>query len=221
MVVSSFLLGRGRGLLALGAVLGAGLLPLGNALAVEHAPNNMVSHTGQVADAAAAHQDDRVFLEVMPLATDIGCDLFAVGETHPRHLAEGGVRLLGGHCLDLEANPPLERARLEHRGLGLVTDRPARLTNELVDRGHESVVSLTPEPARPGSCPSSIPGRGNHLFCLSLQAIQKPGLAAMPWAACGAKIRRHPSAIKVGLIVPTRSARLTPHAVSSEPKQQV
>jgi len=26
-----------------------------------------------------------------------------------------------------------------------------------------------------------------------LQAIQKPGLAAMPWAACGAKIRRHPS----------------------------
>src|SRR5271165_5673060 len=168
MVVSSFLLGRGRGLLALGAVLGAGLLPLGNALAVEHAPNNMVAHAGQVADAAAAHQDDRVFLEVMPFATDIGRDLLAVGETYPRHLAEGGVRLLGGHCLDLEANPPLERARLEHRGFGVVLDRPARLTNELVDRGHVSVVSLTPEPLRPGSCPSSIPGRGNHLFLLEL-----------------------------------------------------
>ena len=37
-----------------GAVLGAGLLPVGDALRVEDAAHNVIAHAGQIADAAAA-----------------------------------------------------------------------------------------------------------------------------------------------------------------------
>src|SRR5262249_54516805 len=58
--------------LALGAVLGPRLFAVGDALGVEHAADDVVADAGQVADAAAAHQDDRVLLEVVPLAGDVG-----------------------------------------------------------------------------------------------------------------------------------------------------
>src|SRR5262249_23659603 len=106
----SLLLRRGRaGLLARGTVLGAGLPAFGNALAVEDAPDDMVADAGQVADASAPHQDDRVLLQVVPLAADVGGDLLAVGEPDSRHLAQRRVGLLGGHRLDLEAHALLER----------------------------------------------------------------------------------------------------------------
>lgn len=43
---------------ALGAVLGSGLLPVGNALGVEHTANDVVANSGEVADAAATDQHD-------------------------------------------------------------------------------------------------------------------------------------------------------------------
>ena len=138
-IISSWPRRRG-GLLALGAVLGAGLLALGDALAVEHAADDVVADARQVADAAAPHQDDRVLLEVVPLAADVGGDFLAVGEPDSRHLAQGRVGLLGRHRLDLEAHAPLERGCFQHRRLGLVLDRSARLADKLVDRGHRSVV---------------------------------------------------------------------------------
>src|SRR4051812_24573823 len=92
------------GLLAGGTVLRAGLLAFGDALAVEDAPDDMVADARQVADASATHQDDRVLLQVVPLAADVGGDLLAVGEPDSRHLAQRRVGLLGGHRLDLEAD---------------------------------------------------------------------------------------------------------------------
>src|SRR4051812_49107128 len=142
-IATSLLLGR-RGALGGGAVLGAGLLAVGHAEAVEHPPDDVVAHARQVADAAAANPDDRGLLEGVPFAGDVRRDFLAVGEPHPRHLAERRVRLLRGHRLDLEADPALERAAFEHRRLGLVDHRPARLTDELVDRGHEWIVPFFP-----------------------------------------------------------------------------
>src|SRR5262249_50934695 len=83
---------------------------------------------------------DRVFLEVVPFARDVGGDFLAVGKPYTRHLAEGRVRLLRRHRLDLEADPPLEGAALEHRRLGPRILLDARLATELIDRGHEGVV---------------------------------------------------------------------------------
>src|SRR5262249_45616733 len=60
---------------ALGAVLGAGLLAVGHALGVVDAADDVVPHAGQVAHAAAADEDDGVLLEVVALAGDVGGDL--------------------------------------------------------------------------------------------------------------------------------------------------
>ena len=44
---------------------------VGDALAVEHAPDDVVADARQVADAAAPDQDDRVLLEVVPFTADV------------------------------------------------------------------------------------------------------------------------------------------------------
>src|SRR5262249_57911659 len=112
--------GRGSPLLplALGAVLGARLLAVGDALGVEDAADDVVAHAGQVADAAAAHQHDGVLLQVVPLAGDVRRDLDLVGEAHAGDLAQGRVRLLGRHDLDLQADALLLRAAQQGRVLG-------------------------------------------------------------------------------------------------------
>src|SRR5581483_3905771 len=63
--------------LALGAVLRTGLLAVLHPLGVEHPPDDVVPHPRQVADAAAADQHDRVLLEVVALARDVGRHLDA------------------------------------------------------------------------------------------------------------------------------------------------
>src|SRR6185437_8672974 len=51
----------------LGAVLGAPLLAIADAGAVERAAHRVIAHTGQVLDAAAADQHHGVLLQVVPL----------------------------------------------------------------------------------------------------------------------------------------------------------
>src|SRR5207245_5168613 len=86
----SLLLGGCGRFLALGAVLRAGLFPLGDSLAIEHAPNNVVANAGKITHAAAADQDDRVFLEIVSFTANVGRDLLAVGQPNPRHLPQSG-----------------------------------------------------------------------------------------------------------------------------------
>src|SRR5437764_4983535 len=92
------------GLFALGAVLRTALLaPLG-AGRVEGAAHHVIADTGEVLDAAAADQDDGVFLEVVPDPGDVGGDLLAGGEAHARDLPQRRVRLLGGGRIDTHAD---------------------------------------------------------------------------------------------------------------------
>src|SRR5690606_21555773 len=88
--------GRRSGLRALGAVLGAGLAALGDAGGVERTAHGVVAHARQILDAAAADQHDRVFLQVVAFAADVGDDLEAVGQSNLGDLAKGRVRLLRG-----------------------------------------------------------------------------------------------------------------------------
>src|SRR5262249_54903303 len=52
----------------LGSILGPCLLAIGDPLGIQHTADDVVADTRQIANAAAADQDDRVFLQVVPLA---------------------------------------------------------------------------------------------------------------------------------------------------------
>src|SRR4051812_18089303 len=79
---------------ALGAVLRTALTPLRHAGTVERAAHGVIAHTGQVFDAAAADQHDRVFLQVVTFAADVADDLEAVRQAHLGDFAQRRVRLL-------------------------------------------------------------------------------------------------------------------------------
>src|SRR5579871_832026 len=68
----------------LGAVFGAPLAAVLDALRVERAANDMVAHPGQILDPAAADQHHRMLLQIMAFARDIAGNLETVGQPHPR-----------------------------------------------------------------------------------------------------------------------------------------
>src|SRR5438105_10666745 len=131
--------------LLLGAVAAAGLLAIADAAGVERAPDDLVADAGQVLHTAAADEHDRVLLEVVPDAGDVGGDLHARGEPDPGHLAEGGVRLLRGGGVDAGADAPTLRRSLERGRLGLLRLRLASLADELLDGGHSAPCELQHE----------------------------------------------------------------------------
>src|SRR5262245_11240251 len=88
----------------LGAVLRPRLFAVGDALGIEDATDDVIADAGQVADAAAADEDNGVFLQIVPLARDVGGDFDPVGEAHASHFPQGRIRLLRRHRLDLQAN---------------------------------------------------------------------------------------------------------------------
>src|SRR6201981_1735587 len=99
-------------LLLLGAVAAAGLLAVLHALGVERAADDLVADTGEVLHPAAADEHDRVLLEVVADAGNVGRHLDARRQPDPGHLAEGGVRLLRGGRVDAGADAPTLRRSL-------------------------------------------------------------------------------------------------------------
>src|SRR5215831_8690120 len=97
------------GLGFLGAVFGAALLAVLDSGGVERAAHHVVAHAWKVLHAAAANQDDRVFLQVVALASDVADDFEAVGETYLGDLAQSRVRLLGRRGIDARAHPAFLR----------------------------------------------------------------------------------------------------------------
>src|SRR4030081_164809 len=75
----------------LDAVLRARLLAVAHAGGVERPAHDLVAHTRKVLDAPTAHEDDRVLLEVVSLAGDVGRDLDRAGDPYARHLAQRRV----------------------------------------------------------------------------------------------------------------------------------
>src|SRR6516162_1395249 len=134
-------------LLLLRAVAAAGLLAVAHALGVEGAADDLVADSGQVAHPAAAYQHDRVLLQVVPDPRDVGGDLDLTGEPDPRHLAQGGIRLLGRGRVDARANAPALGAALQGRGSGLGYLVLAALADQLLDRGHRVSVFFSVAPA--------------------------------------------------------------------------
>src|SRR3954447_9234125 len=132
-------------LLLLHVVLRAGLLAVADAGGVERAADDLVADARQVLDAAAADQDDRVLLEVVALAGDVGGDLDASGDPDAGDLAQRRVGLLGRRRVDARADtPPLRRgnlllaalAGLQARGRELLGLGVTALADQLAGRRH-------------------------------------------------------------------------------------
>src|SRR5688572_32772023 len=123
-------------LAALRAVLAAAALAAVDAERVERPADDVISDAREVAHAAAADQHDAVFLEVVLLTGDVCRDFLAVAEPHAGDLAEGRVRLLGGHRLDLKAHAALLRGGFQVLDLVDPPECTAGLLDELIDRGH-------------------------------------------------------------------------------------
>src|SRR5262245_432788 len=120
----------------LGSVLRPPLFTSLNTNRVKRSADYVVAHARQVLDAAAANQHQRVFLQVVPDARNVGRHLDAVGESNTRHLAQRGVRLLRRLGEDAHADASLLRAHLQRGTLRLRDDLFASLTNELTNRRH-------------------------------------------------------------------------------------
>src|SRR5918993_1813257 len=123
-------------LLLLRAVTAAGLLAVLHALGVERAADDLVADTGKVLHPAAAHEHDRVLLEVVADTRDVSGDLDAARQAHAGDLAEGGVRLLRGGRVDARADAASLGRALEGRRLGLRRLVLPALADQLVDGGH-------------------------------------------------------------------------------------
>src|ERR1700755_3523420 len=91
-------------LLLLRPVAASRLLAVTDALGVERAADDLVTHTGEVLHPAAANQHDRVLLQGVAHARDVGSDLDLAGEPDAGDLPKRRVRLLRGGRVDAGAD---------------------------------------------------------------------------------------------------------------------
>ena len=77
-----------------------------------------------------------LLLEAMPLAGNVNRHFLAVAQPHAGDLAKGRIRLLRGHGLDLQADPPLLRAALQNRGFAELAGLTPLLAAKLIHRRH-------------------------------------------------------------------------------------
>src|SRR5436189_255611 len=116
----------------------AALLPAGDSSGVEGPADDVVPNPGEVLDAAASDHHDRVLLEVVADARDVGGHLEAVREPHPRDLPEGGVRLLRRRRVHADTDAAFLRTRLHRGRLRLLPHRLATPSDQLVNGRHRS-----------------------------------------------------------------------------------
>ena len=97
----------------LGTVLAAALGAAFNTGGVEGAADDVIAYTGKVFHTATAYHDDRVLLQVVALARDIGVNLLAVGQADTSNLAHSRIRLLRCGRVDTNTHTATLRARVQ------------------------------------------------------------------------------------------------------------
>src|SRR6185437_15814861 len=78
-----------------------------------------------------ANQHNRVLLQVVANARNIGADFNSIGQANTRHLAQCGVWLLGRLRIHAGANTAPLRASLQRRAGGLVPRRRPAFPDKL------------------------------------------------------------------------------------------
>src|SRR5271168_1268215 len=124
---SFWLLGAAFG--ALGAVLGTALFAVGYAHGIQGAADHVVAYPRQILHTAAADEHDRVLLQVVADAGNVGGDFHAIGQADTRDLAQRRVRLLGRLRVDASADAAPLRRSLQCRRRRLVPGRSAAFSH--------------------------------------------------------------------------------------------
>src|SRR5271165_2206812 len=120
----------------LGPVLGAALLAVGNTHGIQRAANYVITNSGQIFHTATADEHDRVLLQVVADAGNVGRDFDTVGQPHTRDLAQRGIRLLRRLGVDAGTDTALLRTGLQRRTGRLVLRRCPALAHQLVECRH-------------------------------------------------------------------------------------
>src|SRR3989338_7383357 len=126
-----------RTLRLLGAVLRPRLAPLVDARGVQRAPHDVIADAGQILHAPAAHQHDRVLLEIVPLSWNVGGHLHGGRQPDPGNFPQRGVGFFRRHRPNLHAHAAALRRGLERRRFRLLEQRVAPVADELTDRRHD------------------------------------------------------------------------------------
>ena len=156
----------------LGAVFRAGLLAVLDALRIEHAAKDVVTDTGKVANTAAADEHNRVLLQVVAFARNVGDDFAAVRQTNLGDFTKCRVRLLRRRRINARANTAFLRVLLHCRDLGFGLLRSAALADQLVDSWH--CFSLRSLATLPGAKPVPTFAEGIAAYRHSPQHERKP-----------------------------------------------
>src|SRR6266568_2850555 len=146
------------------AILRAALLPPRHPRGVERPANDVIADARQILHAAAPDEDDRVLLQVVPHARNVGRDLETVGQTHACNFAQRRVRLLGRGGVHANAHSALLRTGLHGGRLRLLRHRLAALPHQLIDGRH---ILIQPSPRRL-SLPAAAPRRLSSKFYVAL-----------------------------------------------------
>ena len=132
----------GSRLRALRPVLRPALLANRHANRIQRSTHNVVTNTRQILNTAAADEHNRVLLQVVADARNVGRNLDPVGQTNARNLAQRRVRLLGRLGVNAGADAAaLGRTLLRGAG-GLITSGRAALLDELMERRHSNSLNL-------------------------------------------------------------------------------
>src|SRR5512137_411878 len=119
-----------RSLRLFSSVLGPALLAVFDPQGVEGAADDVIPHAGKVLDAAAAHENHGVLLQVVPDARNVGGHLDARRQAHPRDFPQGRVRLLGGGGVDAGTHAAFLRRPFQGGRLGFLLRTLARVAHK-------------------------------------------------------------------------------------------
>src|SRR6185312_4370931 len=143
----------------LSSVFRTALLAVGDARGVEGTADHVIADTGKILNTAATNQNDRVLLQIVADARDVGCDLNSIGKADAGNLTKSRVRLLGGCCVHAGTNAAALRAGLQCGAGGLVPGGPAAFTHKLIKRRHEN---SSPKRLQARFPRSDIPSKGTY-----------------------------------------------------------
>jgi hypothetical protein len=96
----------------------------------------MIPDPGEILYPAAANQHNRVFLQIVAYAGNIGGNFRTVGKPYTGNLAEGGIRLFGGNGHHPRANPALLGAGMQRGRLRFRANLLSSGAHQLIDSRH-------------------------------------------------------------------------------------
>ena len=115
------------------SVLRATLPPVSYSRCIQNAPDGVITNTGQILYAPPANQHDRMFLEIMALATDVTGNFKAVRQSHSGNLPECRIRLLWSGRIYPSTHPSFLRGLRQRRHSRLLDMSVTRLPHKLVE----------------------------------------------------------------------------------------